>query len=189
MILFSRLARFCPFAQRTILTLLAKEIPFDVVNINLKSKPDWFLEQTWGAVSVVRHKGKFIMDSLINSEYIDDEFPETKLQPEDPYEKAHGRLLVERFTKLFPSFYKMVWASVKGGEKPSSEELQQHWTTIRGKLQEMDTELKRKGTPFFGGDKPAMVDFMVKIDSHSRDLLILDAHPSRNAKKDFLLFR
>ena len=165
MILFSRLARFCPFAQRTILTLLAKEIPFDVVNINLKSKPDWFLEQTWGAVSVVRHKGKFIMDSLINSEYIDDEFPETKLQPEDPYEKAHGRLLVERFTKLFPAFYKMVWASVKGGEKPSSEEIQQHWTTIRDKLQEMDTELKRKGTPFFGGDKPAMVDFMVEIDS------------------------
>merc|ERR1712062_898614 len=39
--------RFCPYAQRTILTLLAKNIPFDVVNINLKSKPEWFLEQTW----------------------------------------------------------------------------------------------------------------------------------------------
>ena len=46
--------RFCPYAQRTMLTLLAKNIPFDVVNINLKNKPEWFLQQTWGTVSVVR---------------------------------------------------------------------------------------------------------------------------------------
>ena len=46
--------RFCPYAQRTILTLLAKQVPFEVVNINLKNKPEWFLQQTWGTVSVVR---------------------------------------------------------------------------------------------------------------------------------------
>ena len=46
--------RFCPYAQRTILTLLAKQVPFQVVNINLKNKPEWFLQQTWGTVSVVR---------------------------------------------------------------------------------------------------------------------------------------
>ena len=51
---FTLLLRFCPFAQRTILVLLAKNIPFDVVNINLKKKPEWFLKETWGLVSVVR---------------------------------------------------------------------------------------------------------------------------------------
>ena len=35
--------RFCPFAERTMLLLLAKNIPFDVVNINLKKKPEWFV--------------------------------------------------------------------------------------------------------------------------------------------------
>merc|ERR1719400_2035502 len=83
--------RFCPYAQRTILVLLAKKIPFDVVNINLQRKSEWFLDQTWGLVSVVRHRGKFIMESLINSDYIEDQFPETKLHPEDPFEKAQGR--------------------------------------------------------------------------------------------------
>ena len=34
--------------------LLAKSIPFEVVNINLKKKPEWFLAETWGQVSVVR---------------------------------------------------------------------------------------------------------------------------------------
>ena len=47
-------SRFCPYAQRTILTLLAKQVPFEVVNINLKNKPEWFLQNTWGTVSVVR---------------------------------------------------------------------------------------------------------------------------------------
>ena len=150
-----------PFTQRTILTLLAKNIPFDVVNINLKSKPEWFLEQTWGTVSVVRHQGKFIMESLINSDYIDDQFPQTKLHPEDPYEKAEGRLLLEKFTKFIPSFYKVVWGGWGVGQELSSEELQKHWGIISDKLEEMDAELKRKGTPFFGGDKPAMVDFMI----------------------------
>ena len=128
-----------------------------MVNINLKSKPEWFLEQTWGTVSVVRHKGKFIMESLINSDYIDEQFPETKLHPADPYEKAEGRLLLEKFTKLIPSFYKIY----KAGQELSSEELQKHWAAITAKLEEMDAELKRKGTPFFGGDKPAMVDLMI----------------------------
>ena len=64
--------RFCPYAQRTMLTLLAKNIPFDVVNINLKKKPEWFLEQSWGAVSVIRYKGACIMESLINSDFLDE---------------------------------------------------------------------------------------------------------------------
>ena len=38
------------------LTLLAKGVPFEVVNINLKNKPEWFLQQTWGTVSVVRYR-------------------------------------------------------------------------------------------------------------------------------------
>jgi hypothetical protein len=57
------LFRFCPFAQRTILVLLAKNIPFDVVNINLKKKPEWFLEETWGLVSVVRFSRFMIIRS------------------------------------------------------------------------------------------------------------------------------
>ena len=64
--------RFCPFASRTILVLLTKNIPFDVVNINLKKKPDWFLEKTDGTVSVIKYKGKYILESLVNSDFVDE---------------------------------------------------------------------------------------------------------------------
>ena len=36
------------------LVLLEKKVPFKVVNINLTKKPSWFLENTWGTVSVIR---------------------------------------------------------------------------------------------------------------------------------------
>ena len=52
--------------------LLTKNIPFNVVNINLKKKPDWFVEKTWGTVSVVNYKGEYIMESLVNSDFVDE---------------------------------------------------------------------------------------------------------------------
>lgn len=36
--------KFCPYAQRTRLVLNAKGIPHDVVNINLKDKPEWYFK-------------------------------------------------------------------------------------------------------------------------------------------------
>ena len=54
------------------LVLLAKNIPFDVVNINLKKKPDWFVKNTWGTVSVIRYKGEHIMESLVTSDFVDE---------------------------------------------------------------------------------------------------------------------
>ena len=37
------------------LHLYQSKVPFNVVNINLSKKPDWFLANTWGTVSVVRY--------------------------------------------------------------------------------------------------------------------------------------
>ena len=52
--------------------LLSKNMPFDVVNINLKKKPEWFLKNTSGATSVVKYRGKYIMESLVNSDFVDE---------------------------------------------------------------------------------------------------------------------
>lgn len=73
------------------LVLLQKKLPFRVVsvlivffgsgfyflmcsqvNINLSKKPSWFLANTWGTVSVVRHRGAHVMESGVNSDYIDE---------------------------------------------------------------------------------------------------------------------
>lgn len=38
--------RFCPYAQRTVLILNAKKVPYEVVNINLTEKPEWLTSKS-----------------------------------------------------------------------------------------------------------------------------------------------
>lgn len=35
---------FCPYAERARLVLLLKNIPHDIVNIDLKNKPEWLFD-------------------------------------------------------------------------------------------------------------------------------------------------
>jgi glutaredoxin len=64
--------RFCPYAERAILTSLEKGLDFAVVNINLTSKPDWFLEMNpSGSIPVVEYKGGIVTGSVEASVFID----------------------------------------------------------------------------------------------------------------------
>ncbi|XP_044518498.1 glutathione S-transferase omega-1-like isoform X2 [Gracilinanus agilis] len=94
--------RFCPFAQRTRLVLKAKGIKHEVVNINLKNKPEWFFKKhPLGLIPVLENsKGQLIHDSSITCEYLDDVYPGKKLFPEDPYEKALQKMNLELLSKV-----------------------------------------------------------------------------------------
>lgn len=47
---------------------------------------------------------RFIPESLIVSDYLDETFGETRLQPADSYAKARQRVLVERFSSVSVEF-------------------------------------------------------------------------------------
>jgi hypothetical protein len=36
--------KYCPFSHRIRLILTLKQIPHDIININLQNKPDWYLQ-------------------------------------------------------------------------------------------------------------------------------------------------
>lgn len=38
--------RYCPYAQRTILALIAKDIDFEVVNVHTQDKPEWLTRKS-----------------------------------------------------------------------------------------------------------------------------------------------
>jgi len=159
----SFLLRFCPYAERTILVLLAKNIRFRVVNIHLMKKPKWFLEQTWGQVPVVRHKGEFIKESLIASDYIDELFPESSLHPENPLEKAKGRCLVQLFSKMNGPFYELLLSSDSGddSDRETKRLRDELFKEIKDTLVAMDDELSKSGNRYFSGPKVGMTDLMV----------------------------
>lgn len=149
--------RFCPFAQRTRLVLNAKGIKYDTININLKNKPDWFLEKNpLGLVPVLEtQSGQVIYESPITCEYLDEVYPEKKLLPFDPFERAQQRMLLELFSKVTPYFYKIPVNRMKGEDVSALE------TELKDKLSQFNEILLKKKSKFFGGDSITMIDYMM----------------------------
>nr|XP_033328382.1 pyrimidodiazepine synthase-like [Megalopta genalis] len=73
--------RFYPYAQRIHLVLYAKMIPYDVVYVNLMSKPEWLLEKSpYGKVPRVEmNGGETLYESLIIADYLDKVYPQNML--------------------------------------------------------------------------------------------------------------
>ena len=103
--------RFCPYAQRAHLVLDAKNIPYHTININLTDKPEWFFEKSpKGKVPVIEIPSvtKPLVESLIISEYLDDQYPENPLNSKDPLQRANDKILIEQFCGFCPIFYKLL---------------------------------------------------------------------------------
>ncbi|XP_028324954.1 glutathione S-transferase omega-1-like [Gouania willdenowi] len=148
--------RFCPFAQRTRLVLNAKGIKYDTININLKDKPDWYLEKNpFGLVPTLETPaGEVIYESTITCDYLDEVYPK-KLLPSSPYEKAQQKMLLEHFSKIVPYFYKIP-AGKKNGDDVSGLEAE-----LKEKFSNLNERLRKKKSKFFGGDCITMIDYMM----------------------------
>ncbi|XP_007938055.1 glutathione S-transferase omega-1 [Orycteropus afer afer] len=148
--------RFCPFAQRTLLVLKAKGIEHEVININLKNKPEWFfMKHPFGLVPVLENsQGQLIYESAITCEYLDEAYPGKKLLPDDPYEKARQKMVFELFSKVPPLLTSFVTKRGKDDCSGLKEELCKEFS----KLEEV---LTKKKTTFFGGNTLSMIDYLI----------------------------
>lgn len=150
--------RFCPYAHRAVLVAIAKNVPHDVVNVNLKTKPEWLFQlNPLGKVPTLQLNSKEVLyESLILADYLDEAYPGRQLQASDPKQKAFDRLLVENFGKVQVHFYKLVYAGA------NEEEVKAHIEGIRVSLAPFEKELEKRGTTYFGGnDAPGMPDYMI----------------------------
>lgn len=144
--------RFCPFAQRTRLVLAHKNIEFETINVDLKNKPDWFLERNpLGLVPVLEQDDKVVYESVVCNEYLDDIYTQEKLTPDDPYRRARDKILLEYNGKLVTNFYKFVRS--QGQDQEAQTELNKN-------LEIFEKAIEKRGA-YFGGDKVAMLDFFV----------------------------
>lgn len=89
----------CPFVQRSAIVLNEKKQPFERINIDLKNKPQWFMDLSpTGKVPVLvvnndKHavsNRSTVFESAIINEYLDEQFGES-LMPTDILRKAQHR--------------------------------------------------------------------------------------------------
>ena len=79
--------------------MIEKELPFELIEVDLSNKPDWFLAVSpYGKVPVVVDDGKTIYESAIINEYHDKKFKNIPLTPEEPFEKAKARIWMDYCT-------------------------------------------------------------------------------------------
>ncbi|XP_045129964.1 pyrimidodiazepine synthase-like isoform X2 [Portunus trituberculatus] len=148
--------KFCPFAQRALIILEAKNVKYDIVNINLKQKPEWFFEKSpLGKVPSIEVDGKIMSESLVICDYLDEVYPEPPLHSPDPWRKGQDRMFLEIFGKVTGGFYNVYFSR---GDKDT---LNKGLTNARAGLDSFETELAKRNTKLYGGDKPGMLDYMI----------------------------
>jgi glutathione S-transferase len=69
----------------------------------LSKKPEWFVEDIspLGKVPAIQKDDRIVYDSGVCSDYLDQVYPDNKLTPDDPYQQARDRILVEHFGEVF----------------------------------------------------------------------------------------
>lgn len=158
LVLFSM--RFCPYAQRAHLVLNAKNIPHHVFFINLVDKPEWYLTiNPNGRVPALLLKNEphhpVLVESLVICEYLDEKYPDVKLYPADPLHKAETKLWIERFDSCHGAFYQLIF--VKNDDDTVNQKMTELLTTVS----EFEVELSKRGTDYFGGDHPNILDYAI----------------------------
>lgn len=146
--------KFCPFAHRIRLILSIKKIPHDIVNINLKNKPDWYFEiHPEGKVpAFVDTDGKVLVDSIDIANYLDKKYPIPKLYHEET--KIRDLELLDHYSKIINVFSNCI-------HDKDTRSLDEIVNDISDLLEEFEDELKARGTSFYGGDEPGMLDILM----------------------------
>ncbi|XP_038678112.1 glutathione S-transferase omega-1-like [Scyliorhinus canicula] len=149
--------KYCPFAHRTLLVLEAKGIKYETININLLNKPDWFFEKNpLGLVPVLETcQNELVYDSPITCEFLDDKYPAKRLLPTDPYEKAKQKMLLEHFSQVTGSMYRISMDKQKSMDTSKLEE------NLQVQLINFEQKYARMKTRFLGGDSVTMIDYLL----------------------------
>jgi glutathione S-transferase len=147
----------CPYAQRTRLVLIEKNIDFELTEIDLYNRPAWFRDVSpYGKVPVLRHDGRVIYESGIINQYVDEAFPQPPLMPADAYGRAQARVWMDYCeTRYLPAAHRLMAEREKPGKLEEN----------RGKLAEVMRFMEHEGVrrlgsgPFWLGSSPTLVDF------------------------------
>ena len=145
----------CPFAQRTRMVLLEKNINFALIEIDLEDKPDWFKEiSPYGKVPVLKHDGNIVVESSIINEYLEEVFPKNPLLPLEPSKRALARRWIDfSNVRLIPYIYKIMLAQDIEAQNFNAKKLTQALLMI-----EHDRLGSTSSGPYWLGEDVGLVD-------------------------------
>ncbi len=135
------------------IVLRVKNVEFEVTYINLREKPDWFLEiSPHGKVPVLKIDDEILFESNAIAEYLE-ETTAPRLHPADPIQRARNRA----WTDFVPSF-----SSALNGiyYTPTRVAMEEGLANAPERIQKVEDALAARGNdgPFFNDEKLSLVD-------------------------------
>jgi glutathione S-transferase len=143
-------SKFSPYCHRVEMVLIEKNIPYEKQEIDLQSKPDWFVKDSpLEKVPLLYVGDKPLFESIAICEYLEGAFPATPLHPKDIYAKAWHRGWIEFSSGILAATFGMMFAQ-------NQEQFDHKKAEVISKLSTLDKHLKF--SPYFDGEKFSLVD-------------------------------
>ncbi|HEY9881212.1 MAG TPA: glutathione S-transferase family protein [Leptolyngbyaceae cyanobacterium] len=141
--------KLCPYVQRSIITLIEKQIPHEREYIDLAQKPDWFLKLSpLGKVPILLVGEEVLFESAVICEYLDEITP-SSLHPADALTKAKHRSWIEFGSNLLAKIAVFYNAKDISSFEVSRQELATSFQILETQLQT---------SPYFAGDSFSLID-------------------------------
>lgn len=103
-----------------------------------------------GKVPALDTGSRVVVESLDICDYLDEQYPDPPLYPAEPAAKEQEKALIQKIGTLTGVFAKLLFS---GEEKTPQEWLDE----FAPHLEIFEKELEKRGSTFFGGEKPNMV--------------------------------
>jgi glutathione S-transferase len=155
----------CPYCARARIALAEKGIAYETVEIDLADRPAWLYEMNpVGKVPVLDEDGWILPESAVIAEYLNERYPDPPLWPDDPGERAAGRLLVFRFDDFSKPYY-----ALRRGEEGARGRFEQELGLLDAML---------AGVPWLSGRSFGLADIaFLPWLLRARDLLGIPLEP------------
>jgi len=114
--------------DRVKIVLAEKGLAWEGIWIKLgkreQKSPDHLKRNPYGKIPVIDDDGKLLFESCIINEYLDEKYPNPPLQPQDPYLRARGRILVDYFLNyLHDPYWALRGEMIKKNESERDQKL------------------------------------------------------------------
>ena len=138
------------------MVLIEKNLPFELVEIDVYNKPDWFSSiSPYGKVPVLSHEGNTIYESAIINEYLDEVFPDIPLMPDHHFQRAKARIWIDYCSNRYlPACSQLM------RDRNNPQEQEKNLANLREIFLYMERECfeKNNGGKFWMGENITLVD-------------------------------
>ncbi|MEZ5475577.1 MAG: glutathione S-transferase family protein [Steroidobacteraceae bacterium] len=144
----------CPYSQRVQITLHGKQLAFTKTLVDVRKTPPWFHDiSPYGKVPLLRSGNHYIGESLIINEYLEEKFPDIKLLPESPHERAWARFWIQHCDAKFMSACNRLIADRKDADKQ-----ERNRATLDEALLRLESAIGVSNGPYWLGERLSLVD-------------------------------